>query len=172
MSIIQNIEKFTAQTPIPCLGPLGQKYQFLKGESMWFSQKLNIIKLSLFLFLVPSCKLFYGNVQKTRSPSQYENTVWMSWKLCMQQKIWKFSIFIAFSNTMFILKYVHFIWSQLQHRMKSSNYVLDLKTIKNFKFNTPQIWTFLLNNVQRFSTMHYHGQRHYHCYFLLWSLWL
>ena len=89
----------------------------------------------------------------------------------MQQKFWKFSIFITFFNTRFILKSVHIIWSQLQHRMKSSNYVLKFNYSKIFEFNTPQIWTFLSNNVQRFSTMQYHGQTHHHCYFLLWSLW-
>ena len=73
--------------------------------------------------------------------------------------------------TRFILKSGHFIWSQLQRGMKSLNYVLEFNSSKNFEFNTPQIWTFLLNNVQRFSTMQYHDQAHHHCYFLLWSIW-
>ena len=46
MSIIQNIENFSTQTASPCLGPSDPKYQFLQGESIEFSQKLNIIKLS------------------------------------------------------------------------------------------------------------------------------
>ena len=74
-----------------------------------------------------------------------------------EMKFWKFSIFMSFSNTRFILKSVHFIWSQLEHRMKSSNYVLEFNSSKNFKFSTPQIWTFLWYNVQRFPIMQYHS---------------
>ena len=54
--------------------------------------------------------------------------------------------------------------------MKSLNYVLEFNSSKNFKLNTPQIWTFLSSNVQIFSTMQYHGQTHLHRYFLLCCL--
>ena len=119
-----------------------------------------------------SYELFYGNVQKTHNMKTLNamdvmDVMDMSWKLCMQRKFWKFSIFITFSNTRFILKSLHFIWSQLQHRMKRLNDILEFNSSKN----TPQVWTFLSNNVQRFSTMQYHFQTHHHCYFLLWFLW-
>ena len=48
MSIIQNIENFSTQTTILCLGPSGPKYQFLQGESIGFSQKTeHYVALSL-----------------------------------------------------------------------------------------------------------------------------
>ena len=101
-------------------------------------------------------KLFYGNVQKTCSPSQYENAVWMSWKLCMQQKIWKFSIFIRFSNTKLILKSVHIIWSKLQHLMKSSNYVLELKTLNSTHHKYGHFYGIMSTDSQQCSTIAEH----------------
>ena len=52
MSIIQNIENFTTQTAMLCLGPRAQNTHFYRGNPLYSPKKLNIIKLFLSLFLV------------------------------------------------------------------------------------------------------------------------
>ena len=61
-------------------------------------------------------------------------------KLWMPRNTWKSLQWKDFSKTSFILKSEHFLWSQLQYRIKSWNYVLEFKCSQNNTFqNTRKV---------------------------------
>ena len=70
------------------------------------------------------------------------------------------SIFIIFAKTGFTLKSVHFLLSQLQHRIKSWNYVLEFKCSQNIRHQIPVLRTFLLSKLWRFFQNAVHSHSH------------
>ena len=69
---------------------------------------------------------------------QTMNVMSNEWKLLWQEWMyWKnriFTMFMIFSKTSFTSKSVYFTWSQLQHRIKSWNYVLEFKCSQNIRY--------------------------------------
>ena len=58
----------------------------------------------------------------------------------MYRKTRIFTMFMMFPQTSFTSKSVHFVWSQLQHRVKCWNYVLEFQCSQNNTFeNTKKV---------------------------------